>query len=78
MERFLDWVKSRKQGPVMPQGDKVHHLIQQAGPQGISRGELEANVKLEPETLDSMIQALVDFGRVVVSMESGYRIYRSR
>ncbi len=78
MVKFSEWVASRKPGPLVPQADKVLHLIQQAGPQGISRGELGANVKLERDTLDSVIQALVDFGQVVVSMEGDQRIYRCR
>lgn len=77
METFREWVKSREPGPVMPQADRVWQQIRDAGRRrGISRCQLGAAIDLEPETLDSVIQALVDFGRVVVSMQGDERIYR--
>jgi hypothetical protein len=63
---------------MVPQADKVLHLIQRAGPQGISYGQLAANVTLEPETIAAVLQALLDFAQVVVSMEGEQRIYRCR
>jgi hypothetical protein len=80
MRSFREWYqhKFREPGPVVPQADKVLGLIVQSGRHGISRGKLGAAITLERETLDSVIQALVDFGRVSVSMENGRRIYRPR
>lgn len=74
---FVDWVKSREPGPKCSQADLVLKLILQSG-QGISRGTLGAAIKLERESLDAVIQALVDTGQVVVSLEGEQRVYRAR
>jgi len=77
METFRKWMESRMP-VVMPQADKVWQQIRDAGRRrGISRCQLGAAIDLNHETLDSVIQALIDFGRVEVSMEAGYRMYRA-
>jgi hypothetical protein len=79
MRTFLEWHhhKTKPPGPVMPQADRVLHLIQDAGRRGVSYGGLAAAIKLEKDTLDSVIAALVSFNQVSVSMENGQRIYRA-
>ena len=83
MRTFWEWhhYKMRKPGPVvMPQADRVLELVQNAGRRGLSYGALASAITLEKETLDSVIQALIRFNQVSVSMEGGEggkRIYRA-
>ena len=70
-------MESRTSAPVIAlQVDKVWQYIRDSGRRGITRCELGAAIDLEPETLNNVIQAMVDFGRVVVSMDGDERIYR--
>ena len=79
MRTFWEWhhYKMKKPGPVMPQADRVLHLIQQAGRRGISYGRLAAAITLEKQTFDSVVAALIRFNQASVSMENGQRIYRA-
>jgi len=54
----------------------VFRLILQSGQRGIDLGSIGSKIDLPRHLLDSVIQALVDFGKVAVSMEAGKRIYR--
>ena len=83
MQTFCQWLEwhhyaTKKTGPVVPQADRVMHLIQQAGQQGISRCDLGAAIKLDRETLDDQLAALADSGWITVSMEGDFRVYRAR
>ena len=71
------WEFIHKDSP-LPQADRVLVLIKQAGPQGITRGSIGANIKLEKETLDQLLNALIGFGQIVASREGGLVTYRVR
>ncbi len=74
MERFLEWVKSRKPGPIVPQCDMVLRVIRQAGPAGIDRGSIGAAIDLPKELLDQLLAAL---GGITVKAERGTQVYRA-
>ena len=77
--KWLEWhhYATKKSPVVTPQCTQVWLLIRDAErKKGISYGELAGNIDLKPETLQAVIQSLVDFGKVAVSMERGQRIYR--
>ena len=82
MRTFSQWLEwhhyaTKKSPVVMPQADQVWVSIRDAErKKGISYGKLARNIDLKPETLQAVIQSLVDFGKVAVSMERGQRIYR--
>jgi ribosome-binding protein aMBF1 (putative translation factor) len=84
MRTFSQWLEwhhyAAKKSPVVtPQYPQVWVSIRDAErKKGISYGELAGNITLEKDTLDSVIAALVNFGKVAVSMERGQRIYRPR
>ena len=67
----------KKPGPVMPQCNRVEELILNSGQRGISYNKLAANIDLEPETLQTVIQSLVNFARVKVYWQNGRRVYRA-
>jgi ribosome-binding protein aMBF1 (putative translation factor) len=82
MRTFSQWLEwhhyAAKKSPVVtPQYTQVWVSIRDAErKKGISYGKLARNIDLKPETLQAVIQSLVDFGKVAVSMERGQRIYR--
>ena len=61
----------------LPESEKVLVLIRQAGPQGIDRGSIGANIKLEKETLDQLLDALIGFGQIVATRKDGLITYRT-
>jgi hypothetical protein len=83
MQTFSEWLESHhhatKKSPVLvPQSEELWLQIRDAGRRGASYGELAGRIKLKPETLQAVIQSLVDFGRVKVYWERGQRIYRPK
>jgi hypothetical protein len=75
MKRFWEWIA--RTSP-LPESDKVLALIRQAGPQGIARGSLGSQIKLEKKTLDELLAALVRFNQIVATREGEYIVYRIR
>lgn len=63
----------------VPVADLVVPLVAQAGDAGISRGEIGKAVGngLQPETLDALLNGLVEFGLVIVTREYGHLVYRT-
>lgn len=75
MLSFWEWID--RDSP-LSQADRVLVLIRQAGPQGISRGSLGGQIKLEKETLDQLLAALIGFHQILATRERGLITYRTR
>jgi len=72
---FETWVQ--KQQIKTPEADRILPLIAQAGPQGISRGEIGRAIKLDRAVLDSFLDGLVRVGLLRLVAVNGIRIYRT-
>jgi len=74
MTTFREWIS--RNSP-LPEAEKVLVLIRQAGPQGIARGSIGGQIKLEKETLDHLLAALIGFGQIVATRKAGLITYRA-
>lgn len=72
---FTSWVQRRQ--ITIPEADKLLPLISQAGPQGISRGEIGRAITLDREVLDEFLDGLVRIGVVQMTDQNGIRVYRA-
>ena len=72
---FSTW--AQKQKLKVPEADQIIPLISQAGPRGISRGEIGRASKLDRDALDSFLDGLVGIGIVRVDLVNGLRVYRA-
>lgn len=72
---FSTW--AQKQKLKVPEADQIIPLISQAGPRGISRGEIGQASKLDRDALDSFLDGLVRIGVVQMTVENGIRVYRA-
>lgn len=72
---FSSWIQ--KQQIKTPEADRLLPLISQAGPQGISRGELGKAINLDREVLDDFLNGLVRIGVVRVTDQNGIRVYQA-
>lgn len=72
---FSSWIQ--KQQIKQPEADRILPLISQAGPRGISRGEIGRASKLDREVLDEFLDGLVRIGVVQVTDTNGIRTYRA-
>ena len=70
---YSDWLRHRQVKP--PEADRLIPIIANA-PQGISRGEIGAAIKLDRKVLDEFLDGLVRVGVVRVAIENGIRVYR--
>jgi hypothetical protein len=79
-QNFAAWMqrKSRAQVDHIPVADQIVPMVAQAGTAGMARSELGHAVKLEPAVLDQLLDGLVRFGSLVMSIENGVRVFRSR
>jgi hypothetical protein len=75
MLTFLEFID--RDSP-LSETDKVLVVIKQAGPQGIARGALGGQIRLEKESLDELLDALIGFGQIVASRERGLIVYHAR
>jgi hypothetical protein len=73
---FTNWLHSRLQK--MPECDKLHLLIQAAGPNGIPEGELRSQVDLPMKLFDQLVQSMVGAGLVKVVGRGEERVYLAR
>jgi len=71
---FATWLQSKHR---MPEADRVVPLIVQAGPEGLSRGQIASAIDLERDTLDELLGGLVRFGTLVVTSQDGVLVYRA-
>ena len=58
----------------MPESDKVVLFVAQAGPQGITRYKLGRAIKLEPQVLNDLLDALVGAGLLTRSLHGELRM----
>ena len=72
---FETWVQ--KQQIKTPEADRILPLISQAGPQGISRGEIGKAITLDRQVLDDFLDGLVRIGVVQITDKNGIRVYRA-
>ena len=68
---------AQKQKLKVPEADRILPLISQAGPRGISRGEIGRASKLDRDALDSFLDGLVRVGVIQVTLEGGIRVFRA-
>lgn len=73
---FTSWIQ--KQQIRTPEADRILPLISQAGPRGISRGEIGRASKLDREDLDEFLDGLVRIGVVQMTDQNGIRVYRTK
>ena len=73
---FSSWIQ--KQQIKTPEADRILPLIAQAGPQGISRGELGKAIKLDRQVLDEFLDGLVRIGVVQMTNQNGIKTYRTK
>ena len=72
---FTTWIQ--KQQIKLPEADRILPLISQAGPQGITRGEIGRAITLDREVLDEFLDGLVRIGVVQMTDQNGIRVYRA-
>jgi hypothetical protein len=79
-QSFTAWVQRRERAGHghVPDSDRIVPLIAQAGSRGMTRREVGHAVRLEPDDLNHLLDALVRFGLLVVGRESGVPVYRAR
>ena len=75
---FLNHHQPRKRGPIISQADYLAKLISQSGREGISRGRLGSLVDLEYETVNQLLNSLVQFGQASIVRRGDSVIYRAR
>jgi len=73
LRSLATWRRDRE---TIPLADQIVPLVAQAGPQGITRGEIGHAVGLDREVLDQLLDGLVRFGLLVVTDLNGVRVYR--
>ena len=73
---FASWLDHRHHS--IPEADRVLPVIAQAGPRGMTRGEIGGAIQLERESLDALMDGLVQFGVLTVTWEDGVRVYRAQ
>jgi hypothetical protein len=62
----------------MPECDKLHLLIQSAGPAGIPEPELRSRINLPMKLFNDLVQAMVGAGLVKVVGRGEERVYLAR
>jgi hypothetical protein len=72
---FAEWLGSRDQEA--PAAENLSTLIAQEGAVGISLDRLRKVVRLSPEALDDVLNALIAAGQVMVLKVNGERVYRA-
>lgn len=73
---FNSWLHTRLRS--MPECDKLHLLVQSAGPAGIAEPQLRSRVELPKKLVDELLQALVSSRLVTVVERGGERVYFAR
>jgi hypothetical protein len=72
---FSEWLEARP--PEVPDIGSAALLITQAGSSGVSLDQLRKVIGSSPETLESMLRALVVSRQVVVLKVNGEMVYRA-
>ncbi len=77
---FLSWLHRRTESasPLRPESDKVMLFVAQPGPQGITRYKLGRAIKLEPEALNDLLDALVESGLLVRTFHNELQVFHAR
>jgi len=77
---FVDYIHRRSQhrSALMPEADKILPLVAQAGPVGMTRGQLGNAVRLERPALDDLLRALVNAGLLTLIDGREGPVYRAR
>lgn len=76
---FQRWVRHRQAQPkkLLPECDRVLHVIAAAGPSGITDGDLGTHIQLHRRTLDELLEALLQVGRITRTFQQGEVMYRA-
>ena len=75
MKSFYEFVAAR-QPEVVPDAMKLAVLIAQSSATGICHRDLRQAVDLEPDTLESLLTAMIAVGQITVAEIGGQRVYR--
>ena len=73
---FASFLDRRNQA--IPEADRIVPIIAQTGARGMSRGELGGVIGLERDSLDALLDGLVQFGLLTMAQVHGVRVYRVR
>ena len=78
MRTFNEFKHAREKdhGPAMSEADWVLHLIARAGPNGLRRSAIAADIKLPRDILDNLLQAWVGLGQISARPEGEELVYR--
>lgn len=72
---FTTWIQKQEIKPL--EADRLIPIIANAGPRGITRGEIGKAIRLERDAIDELLDGLVRFGLLTVADENGLRVYRA-
>lgn len=75
LPHFSSWLKYRE--IKQPEADRLVPIITQAGPQGMTRGQIGGLIALERDALDELLDGFVRFGQLRIDVEDGIRVYRA-
>lgn len=77
---FRSWLRRRTGSatPLLPESDKVMLFVAQAGPQGITRYKLGRAIKLEPDALNDLLDALVGSGLLTRTWHGEIQVFHAR
>jgi hypothetical protein len=76
---FRSWLHRRVESSahIVSETDKVVLFVAQAGPQGMTRYKLGRSIKLEPQALDDLLDALVGFGLLTKSRQGEMQVFHA-
>ncbi|MGO9115083.1 MAG: hypothetical protein ACLP9L_38215 [Thermoguttaceae bacterium] len=72
---FHEWLEHRPEE--VPDATTLALVIAKSGAAGVSRDGLEKVVRISPETLDTLLRALVSAGQVSRSKVNGQIVFRA-
>ena len=72
---FQKWIEHRP--PEVPDAGSLALAVARAGQAGVSRDQLRKVIQASPETIQSMLRALITTRQVVVVKVGGEMVYRA-
>ena len=77
MGNFYQWFARRSghRPPIIPPPLSIPAIVAQAGPQGISFGELRSVVDLDGRLLDQLLRALVSVNQIRATRRGDQTVY---
>jgi len=81
IQDFQSWLhqRDRQRRDHVPVADLIVPLVSQAGPAGMTRGEIGAGIDadLDHDAVDDLLAGLVEFGLLTVTKENGLLVFRA-